>query len=230
MRKLDTTTGLFYVERKKFDHSIVMINSLLSSKLDAFQVKAQQIFPHYYERFKTDGVDYNLYVGRSISPHIKFSYLKIKEIRFWQLQATIALEQAYKEVRKKMPLKIDVASLIFSTNSTLDILFKMDEKRFDVNGYNNAKYEIIKKRISKAFIKDTDERVNQPGKVCVIYSEDVLRDEYTEYFTKLIELNYLKNDIEYLEIDDLQGINGLLAVRVSINYKNELNNYIKYKE
>ena len=230
LRKLDTTTGLFYVERKKFDHSIVMINSLLSSKLDAFQVKAQQIFPHYYERFKTDGVDYNLYVGRSISPHIKFSYLKIKEIRFWQLQATIALEQAYKEVRKKMPLKIDVASLIFSTNSTLDILFKMDEKRFDVNGYNNAKYEIIKKRISKAFIKDTDERVNQPGKICVIYSEDVLRDEYTEYFTKLIELNYLKNDIEYLEIDDLQGINGLLAVRVSINYKNELNNYIKYKE
>ena len=42
--------------------------------------------------------------------------------------------------------------------------------------------EIIKKRISKAFIKDSTERINQPGKVCVIYTEDILREEYAEYF------------------------------------------------
>ena len=230
LKKLDPTTGLFYIERKKFDQSISMINSLLSNKLDIFQLDAQGIFPHYYERFKTDGIDYNLYVGRSIAPQKKFSYQEIKKIRFWQLQANIALEQAYKSIRKKVPIKIDVASLILATNNTLDIIFKLDEKRFDVNGYNNAKYEIIKKRISKAFIKDSTERINQPGKICVIYTEDILREEYSEYFKLLIEQNYLKNDIEYLEVDDLQGINGLLAIRASINYKKEVTKYIELKD
>jgi len=222
LKKLDKITGLYYVERKKFDQAIQTINSLLSSKLDVLQNEAQEIFPHYYERFKTDGIDYNLYVGRSISPQKKFNYEHVKKIRFWQLQSTILLEQLYKISSNKIPLKIEVASLIFATNTTLDILFKLDEKRFDVNGYNNAKYEIVKKRISKAFIKDSTERVNQPGKICIIYSEDLLREEYTNYINLLIKDNFLKNDIEYLEVNDLQGINGLFAIRVSINYDRDI--------
>ncbi|WP_413531865.1 hypothetical protein [Empedobacter brevis] len=230
LKKLDSTTGLFYVERKKFDQTIVMTNSLLSNKLDSFQKVAQEIFPHYYERFKTDGVDYNLYVGRSIAPFKKFSYQEIREIRYWQLQAMIALEFSYKEIQKKTPLKVEIASMIFTTNTTLDILFKLDEKRFDVNGYNNAKYEIIKKRLSKAYVKGTNERINLPQKICIIYTEDILREEYTNYINLLIDQNFLKNDIEYLEIDDLQGVSGLQAIRVSINYKNKFEKFNKLEE
>jgi hypothetical protein len=40
----------------------------------------------------------------------------------------------------------------------------------------------------------------------------------------------LKKDVEYLEIDDLQGISGLQAIRVSINYKNKLEKYTKIEE
>ena len=230
LKKLDSTTGLFYVERKKFDQTIVMTNSLLSNKLDTFQKDAQDVFPHYYERFKTDGIDYNLYVGRSIAPFKKFSYQNIREIRYWQLQAMIALEQSYKEIQKKTPLKVEVASLVFATNTTLDILFKLDEKRFDVNGYNNAKYEIIKKRLSKAFVKGTNERINLPHKICIIYTEDILKEEYSNYINLLIDKKFLKKDVEYLEIDDLQGISGLQAIRVSINYKNKLEKYTKIEE
>lgn len=230
LKKLDSTTGLYYVERKKFDQSIAMTNSLLSNKLDAFQKDAQEIFPHYYERFKTDGIDYNLYVGRSIAPLNKFSYQNIREIRYWQLQAMIALEQGYKNIQKNNPLKLEVASLLYATNTTLDILFKLDEKRFDVNGYNNAKYEIVKKRLSKAFVKGSNERINQPHKICIIYTEDILREEYTNYINLLIKKGFLKNDIEYLEIDDLQGLSGLLAIRVSVNYKNKLEEYKKLEE
>lgn len=230
LKKLDSTTGLYYVERKKFDQSIAITNSLLSNKLDAFQKDAQEIFPHYYERFKTDGIDYNLYVGRSIAPLNKFSYQNIREIRYWQLQAMIALEQGYKNIQKNNPLKLEVASLLYATNTTLDILFKLDEKRFDVNGYNNAKYEIVKKRLSKAFVKGSNERINQPHKICIIYTEDILREEYTNYINLLIKKGFLKNDIEYLEIDDLQGLSGLLAIRVSVNYKNKLEEYKKLEE
>ncbi|WP_314242802.1 hypothetical protein [Empedobacter tilapiae] len=230
LKKLDSTTGLFYVERKKFDQSIVMTNSLLSSELDAFQKDAQEIFPHYYERFKTDGIDYNLFVGRSIAPFKKFSYQNIREIRYWQLQSMITLEQSYKEIQKKTPLKLEIASLLFATNTTLDILFKLDEKRFDVNGYNNAKYEIIKKRLSKAFVKGTNERINQPKKICIVYTEDILREEYTNYINILINNKFLKNDIEFLEIDDLQGISGLFAIRVSVNYRKKLEKYNKLED
>lgn len=109
-------------------------------------------------------------------------------------------------------------------------MFKLDEKRFDVNGYNNAKYEIVKKRLSKAFVKGSNERINQPHKICIIYTEDILREEYTNYINLLIKKGFLKNDIEYLEIDDLQGLSGLLAIRVSVNYKNKLEEYKKLEE
>ena len=222
LEKLDEITGLYYIERKKFDTSIFKLNELLSSKLDIYQLDAQEIFPHYYERFKTDGVDYNLYLGKSIDPTKKFTYQEVKDLRYWQLQAMIAMEQQFNSLRKDLPIDINVASLILATNMRLDIVFKMDEKRFDVDGYNNAKYEIIKKRINKAYINNTQDRINIPGKLCVIYTDDFLKDEYIIYITKLIEKGYLLNDVEFLEVGDLQGIGGLLAMRVSINYENKM--------
>ncbi|QTV05757.1 hypothetical protein [Faecalibacter bovis] len=218
--KLDPITGLYYIERKKFDHSIFRLNEVLSSKLDTYQIEAQSIFPHYYERFKTDGIDFNLYVGKSIDLKKDFSYQEVKAIRFWQLQAMIAMEQQYNLLRPNLEIDLQVASLILATNLSLDIVFKMDEKRFDVDGYNNAKYEIIKKRINKAFIKDSNERINIPGKLCVIYTDDYLKNEYSIYIKELIKKGYLIDEIEYLEVGDMQGIGGLLAIRVPINYDN----------
>lgn len=218
LQKLDPYTGLYYQARKEFDVSIVMLNKLLSKNLDTFQNVAQKIFPHYYERFNTDGIDFNLFVGRSITPNQEFSYQTVKDIRFWQLESMIALEQKYAAMRKDMPIDIEVSTLILTSNTTLDIVFKMDEKRFDVDGYNNAKYEIIKKRINKAFVKGSDERINVPGKICIIYTEDVMKEEYTFYIQQLIEKGLLQNKIEYLEVEELQGIVGLLAIRVPIQY------------
>lgn len=222
LQKLDPHTGLYYQARKEFDVSISMLNKLLSNGLDAFQQEAQRIFPHYYERFNTDGIDFNLYVGRSITPNKEFSYPIIKELRYWQLQTLIALEQQYAQVKSEMLVKIDVATLILTSNTTLDIVFKMDEKRFDVDGYNNAKYEIIKKRINKAFVKGKEERINVPGKLCIIYTEDVLKEEYTDYLNILITKGYLLNEIEYLEVEELQGLGGLLAIRIPINYNSSI--------
>lgn len=218
LMQLDHHTGLFYVERKKFDESIQRINSEFSSGLDQFQIEAQKIYPHYYERFRTDGIDFNLYIGKSIAPKQNFTYQHLRNIRLWQLNSMITLEQKYHTNKKKLPLQLEVASLILTSNMPLDIIFKMDEKRFDVDGYNNAKYEIIKKRINKAYVKDSDERINIPGKICIIYTEDVIKEEYLNLINILIAENKLLNDIEILELEDLQGVGGLLAIRVSINY------------
>ncbi|HJR99932.1 MAG TPA: hypothetical protein VJ780_03255, partial [Flavobacterium sp.] len=60
---LDPKTKLFYHARKKFDDAMGMINKKMAVVLDYEQMEAQSIFPHYYERFKTDGVEHNLYIG-----------------------------------------------------------------------------------------------------------------------------------------------------------------------
>ena len=60
----------------------------------------------------------------------------------------------------------------------LSIRFRQDEKQFDVDGAYNIRYEIVKKRIDKAYIKGTSERLTQPGKIAIVYSRDKEIGEY----------------------------------------------------
>ncbi len=61
----------------------------------------------------------------------------------------------------------------------------MDEKQFDVDGTYNARYEIIKKRIDKAHVKGSEERVTQKGKIAIIYSNRNDEREYLRYIKYL---------------------------------------------
>lgn len=60
--------GNFHNNRRKYDVTITTINEKLANVIDMHQPEAQAAFPHYYERFKSDGIDHNLYIGTSISP------------------------------------------------------------------------------------------------------------------------------------------------------------------
>ena len=55
---MDPQTQSYYDHRKNYDQSVFEINQSLASLLDARQEDAQRMFPHYYERFKTDGVEH----------------------------------------------------------------------------------------------------------------------------------------------------------------------------
>ena len=107
----------------------------------------------------------------------------------------------------------------------------MDEKRFDVDGAYNIRYEIIKKRIDKALIKGTKERITQPGKIAIVYSQDKDAQEYLKYINYLRASNFLTTDpIEYLDLQNLQGISGLKALRVNVKYEIKYENKISSKE
>jgi hypothetical protein len=67
------------------------------------------------------------------------------------------------------------------TARLLPIRFRMDEKRFDVDGTYNARYEVIKKRIDKSFVKGTNERLTQKGKLAIVYSQRKDEKEYLRY-------------------------------------------------
>lgn len=211
-----TQTNLFYANRKSLDDSITLVNRKLADMLDEGQVKAQQIFPHYYERFKSDGVEHNLYIGHNIAPDLNYTSKEVHKLRYWQLKTMCNMEREFQNFKRDLPIQLDIASLIFVYNEKIDIRFRMDEKRFDVDGAYNSYYEIIKKRLDKAHVKDSSERITCPGKITIVYFGMENQKEYLEYISKLQKKEILQNDVEFLKVEDLQGITGLLALRISL--------------
>ena len=217
-KKLDSRTNLVYDFRKKFDDSLSAINKNLADILDKRQEEQQLRFPFYYERFKTDGVEHNMYIGSSIAPDLTYDKVFLKNLRLWQLRVLCETELAYNSYKKKLDYSLDVASLILVYSTPISIRFRMDEKRFDVDGSYNARYEMIKKRIDKSTIKNSTERITQPGKISIIFSQERERQDYLELIRILQNQNVLESTVEELEVEDLQGINGLKALRVGVNY------------
>ena len=107
--------------------------------------------------------------------------------------------------------------MILIHNQPISISFRRDERKFDVEGSYNIRYEILKKRLDKALIKENKERLTQPGKIALVYSNQKEVPEYEEYIKFLQKKNILKDGIEMLELEELQGVKGLKAMRVEIN-------------
>lgn len=128
------------------------------------------------------------------------------------------MENAYYQMKPEFPIALDVASMILVFNQSLSISFRMDEKQFDVDGTYNARYEIVKKRVDKAFIKGTQERVTQKGKISIVYSQKEDEREYLRYIKFLQSKKYLDDDVEIVELQDLQAVTGLKAIRASVLY------------
>ncbi|WBU90951.1 GAF domain-containing protein [Cellulophaga omnivescoria] len=218
---IDNNTGSYYDHRKNYDESVMKINEKLAQVLDKKQIEAQEMFPHYFERYKTDGVEHNMYIGASISETKEYNPFYLKNLRLWQLQVMYDMENEYYNLKPKLPIDLDVASLLLVYNASLSIRFRMDEKRFDVDGTYNARYEVIKKRIDKSFIKGTNERLTQKGKLSIVYSQKKDELEYLRYIRFLRSKGYFSKNIEVVELEGLQGVAGLKAIRVEILYKKD---------
>ncbi|HZV68848.1 MAG TPA: hypothetical protein VFG10_04860 [Saprospiraceae bacterium] len=216
---LDPALGVVYQQRKEYESSVTMINERISEYVHNQQMHAQNMFPHYFEKYKTDGVEYNAYIGQSLLQGKTFHPLHLKNLRLWQLLVTCGVENLHQAYKEDLPMPLEITSLILAHSNPLAIRFRMDEKRFDVDGAYNIRYEILKKRIDKAYIKGTSERLTQPGKLSIVYSQDWEADEYLQYLVYLQSIHYLDDHIERLELQDLQGTAGLQALRVGFKYE-----------
>lgn len=230
--KLNPETGIIYNHRKDYDKTVQQINRTMSRFLDRKQIDAQKIYPHYFERYKTDGVDHNIYIGASMVKDRPFNKVYLYNLRLWQLSTMCEMENRFYQLQQTTPIKLDAASLILVYNSTMSIRYRMDEKKFDVDGTYNARYEIIKKRIDKSFIKGTEERVTQKGKIAIVYSQRADEKEYLRYIKYLQTKNYVGAEVELLDLEDVQGVVGLKAIRVEVLYtpnSNEPDRTINYE-
>ena len=218
--KVDQNTGIIYDHRKNYDEAVQQTNRAMARYIDRKQVEAQRAFPHYFERYKTDGVEHSIYIGASLvhEKHKPFDDIYLYNMRLWQLSTMCEMENRFYEVQENLPIALEAASLILVFNSTISIRYRMDEKKFDVDGAYNARYEIIKKRIDKACVKGTNERITQKGKLAIVYSQRSDEREYLRYIKYLQLKNYLGEKVELLELEDVQGVIGLKAIRVEVLY------------
>ena len=118
----------------------------------------------------------------------------------------------------ELPLPLQTTHLVLVQHTPMSIRFRFDEKRFDVDGAYNVRYEIMKKRIDKAVLRGSTERLTQPGKIAIVYSQGSEAAEYRDYIAYLHSLGSLHGEVENLELEELQGVPGLRALRVAVDF------------
>ena len=121
-----------------------------------------------------------------------------------------------RDLKPKLPTPLDTAHLILLQSTPLNITFQPEEKHFSVDGTYNARYEIVKKRIDKACILETGERLTQPEQIAIVYTQERELKVYRELISYLQALGYLEETFIDVVLQDLQGVYGLRALRVRV--------------
>jgi hypothetical protein len=212
--------GKIYENRDNYELSMQMINHTVNRRLDEFNAELQDLYPCYFEKFRTDGVEFDIYLGQSITPDIKFDYECLTDFRLRQLRAIAEVTRITGNLRPHLPIPLETTQLIFVYDKLIDIGFRLDEQRFDVEGSYNIRYQMVKKRIDKAHIRDSTERLTQPGKIAIVYFNTTEAQEYVGYIHRLQEQQLLTEHIEYIDVEELQGVEGLKALRVGVAMTN----------
>jgi hypothetical protein len=216
---LDREKQTIYRNRREFEESLKLINETIAAYLDQEEAKAQEYFPHYFEKLKTDGVEHTIYIGASMVENGNFSPMYLKNLRLWQLMVTCEVVRRTEEIKGSLSVPLETTHLILVQDSPLSIFFSPDERHFEVAGAYDIRHEIIKKRIDKAVIKGKSERLTQPGKIAIVYSQRQEGAEYLEYIDYLQAAGYLQAETEDVELEDLQGAQGLKALRVTVELR-----------
>ncbi len=212
----DPHRGCFFMNRRSLEASMEKLIVALSQHIDLFKSAIQKVYPVYFEKFRTDGIEYDLYLGQSIAPEKPFDYSYLSALRFMQLKSMTEVVRLTDALLPELKTPLQTTQLIFVNPSSIDISFRNDERRFDVEGAYNIRYQVIKKRIDKVNILNTKERLTQPGKIAIVYYNNLEAEEYKKHIRQLQKENILEEYIEDLELEELQGINGLKAMRVHV--------------
>ena len=215
-KRLDPRFSAVYEKRREYEDSVLRINNKIAQFLEFEEQQAQKMFPHYFEITCTDGVEMMMYLGASMVEDGRFDPFYLRNLRLWQLRVTCEIARLCKAIQPELKLPLETTHLILAQDAPLSIRFSETEKDFIVDGAYNIRYEIMKKRIDKALTRDGSERLTQPGKIAIVYSHNREAHEYQRYIDYLQHQGYLEPDVEELQLEALQGLEGLRALRVSV--------------
>ncbi len=213
---IDEGHGVAQSNRRELEKSMSTVISAVNNYFDMLRGEIQHAYPCYFDKFRTDGVEYDIYIGQSITPDKPYSDIYLNNLRLMQLSSMAAIAKYSHSLKPLLSRPVETTQLIFIHSHPIDIRFRRDEKRFDVEGAYNIRYHIIKKRIDKVHLRGSVERLTQPGKIALVYVNQREADEYINYIHYLQGEGILNNDLEYVELEELQGVSGLKAMRVGV--------------
>lgn len=214
---MDPHLGTVYRKRREFEESLAVLTGRLSSYLDLEEAEAQAMLPHYFEKHRTDGVDYIIYVGQSLLEKGYFTELHLENFRLWQLMLGCAMAWLGESLKPSLQIPMEATHLILLHRMPMSIRFRFDEKRFDVDGTYDIRHEILRARIDKALVRQTGERLTQPGRIALVYAHPEEAREARRHIDFLHSRGFLKADVETVELEDLPGVQGLRALRVEVD-------------
>lgn len=212
----DDMRNASFANKYNFEQSMKLLNDAINKYIESENEKLQQVYPFYFEKFRSDGIEYNIYVGQDITPSKTFDRFHLKNLRIWQLNSMVSIVKMTREMKAQLPHPLATTQLIFVHNHPIDISFRTDERKFDVEGAYNIRYEMVKKRIDKVHIHGNGERLTQPEKIAIIYFNRRDIDDYIGFIQYLQGKKMLCHEVEQLELEELQGISGLKAIRVTV--------------
>ena len=111
---IDEQAGEAFKNRRNLETCIQLINRTINEALEQTVPELQSSYPSYFEKFRTDGVEYDIYIGASIAPDRAFDLLYLRNLRLWQLtsMATIArrLPRMFRRKSRKKTRRSNMAS------------------------------------------------------------------------------------------------------------------------
>ena len=146
---INETDGIVYRRRRQLENSMQTINNAAAKYFDWFKEELLNYYPCYFEKLRTDGIEYDIYIGQSIAPEKPFIVEHLQHFRLLQLQAMTAVTKITAKLYPTLEYPLQTTQLIFVNIGSIDICFRDDEKRFDVEGAYNIRYQVIKKELIK---------------------------------------------------------------------------------
>src|SRR5690606_21425377 len=92
---------------ESFERSLQKINQLIKTEMNLFNEQVQEIFPSYFETFRTDGLEFDLYVGQSISPRNTFKISMLNQIRREQVISIAKIAQKTHELKDSLSIPLE---------------------------------------------------------------------------------------------------------------------------
>jgi hypothetical protein len=192
------------------------INRAVSDVLLAEEADTQRLFPHYFELTRTDGVEHSMYIGPSIAPDRPFDLAYVENLRLRQLIAACAVAREVRRLGETLPMPLAIAQLVVVQHAPITLRFRADEKRFDMDSPSGVRFELLKKRLDKARVKGTEERITQPDQIAVVYSTDAEEAEYRRYAEYLAAQGQIEAEPKRLEVEDLPDAAGLKMLQLRV--------------
>src|SRR5690606_9128293 len=103
--------GLVGNHTDDFETSLQHLNYLIKDEVRQFTATVQDVFPSYFELFRSDGIEYDMYVGQSITPTKAFEPSFLREIRKQQIISMARIGKRAAEVATSLVVPMQVTLL-----------------------------------------------------------------------------------------------------------------------